>query len=258
VTLNRDPNRPSLSELFDGYLNRQIEAQAQGLGYAEPAGEVVPHDATPMQPVDPKLAWTDALAPARYLGGTEKPRPAAAPSEWAHLVASEEPVLSLAFALGNFPQLVRNLPALLGGEPISPASLPTRALELPALVKWARQQAGTPRALLAAGILRLARHFDQAEELLAAAVPAGSEALAGNERAALAWHRGEWERALELWQDLPESVPVLFNRGMALLFLGHAIQAREALTKAAAGLPETSAWHHLARLYLALAALRGA
>jgi tetratricopeptide (TPR) repeat protein len=254
MTLNHDPNRPSLSELFDSYLNRQIEAQTQGLGYAEPTDEVVPHDATPMQPVDPGQAWTDALATARYLGGSEKTRPAV-PPEWARLVASEEPILSLAFALGNFPQLVRNLPALLGGDPISPASLPTQPLELPALAGWARKQSGTPQALLAAGILRLARHFDQAEELLASS--GGSEALVGNERAALAWHRGEWDRALELWQELPESVPALFNRGMALLFLGRPAQARESLQKAVAGLPETSAWHHLAQLYLALAALRG-
>jgi hypothetical protein len=81
--------------------------------------------------------------------------------------------------------------------------------------------------------------------------------LVATARAALAWHRGEWGRALQMWQDLPDSVPVLFNRGMALLFLGQPARAREALQKASADLPETSAWHHLAQLYLALAALRG-
>jgi hypothetical protein len=59
-----------------------------------------------------------------------------------------------------------------------------------------------------------------------------------------------------LWQAQEASVPVLFNRGMAALFLGRAAQAREPLTQAVAGLPETSAWHHLAQLYLALATAR--
>jgi hypothetical protein len=48
----------------------------------------------------------------------------------------------------------------------------------------------------------------------------------------------------------------LFNRGMAALFLGDAVAAREALTRATAMLPETGAWHHLGRLYLALAEAR--
>jgi hypothetical protein len=56
-----------------------------------------------------------------------------------------------------------------------------------------------------------------------------------------------------MWQAQEPSIPVLFNRGMAALFLGQTEAAQEALRQAAAGLPETSAWHHLARLYLTLA-----
>ncbi len=44
---------------------------------------------------------------------------------------------------------------------------------------------------------------------------------------------------------------------MAALFLGDAATAREALSRAAADLPETAAWHHLARLYIAMASVRG-
>ena len=46
---------------------------------------------------------------------------------------------------------------------------------------------------------------------------------------------------------------MLFNRGMAALFAGDNAAAREALRKAVAKLPESSGWHHLGRLYLALA-----
>src|SRR5581483_2619950 len=51
----------------------------------------------------------------------------------------------------------------------------------------------------------------------------------------------------------PESVPVLFNRGMAALFLGRPAEAREDLRRAVGRLPEPDGWHHLGRLYLALA-----
>ena len=46
------------------------------------------------------------------------------------------------------------------------------------------------------------------------------------------------------------------RRGMAALFLGRAAEAVEPLKAAIAGLPETSAWHHLGCLYLALAQAR--
>jgi hypothetical protein len=50
--------------------------------------------------------------------------------------------------------------------------------------------------------------------------------------------------------------PVLFNRGMADLFQDKPEEARQALKEVVGKLPETSAWHHLAHLYLALAEMR--
>ncbi len=47
------------------------------------------------------------------------------------------------------------------------------------------------------------------------------------------------------------------SMGMAALFLGQSAEARTSLGQAAAQLPEVGAWHHLARLYLALAEMRG-
>ena len=58
---------------------------------------------------------------------------------------------------------------------------------------------------------------------------------------------------MKLWQQQEPSVPVLFNRGMASLFLGQVSEAKAALTAAVNQLPEADAWHHLCRLYLALA-----
>jgi hypothetical protein len=245
---------PSLADLFAQYLHRQTTAQAQGLGYPEPGDEVVPHDAVPVQPVDPQLAWHDALEAARLFqssaGGWT------VPPDWPLLVIAQEPGLALAFALGNFPQLVRNLHPLLSGAPLALRVAPGTPLAAPAVEDWAAGAGDHPQVLLAAGLLRLARHFDRAEDLLARPAPAAWHAAHANELAALAWHAGQGERALALWQAQEPSVPVLFNRGMAALFLDRPADAIPALTQAIAGLPETSAWHHLACLYLALAEVR--
>ena len=110
---------------------------------------------------------------------------------------------------------------------------------------------------MAAGVLRVAGQFDAAADLLRGWRPSSEwRAVHANEEAALAWHRGQAKEAAALWQNQPDSVPVLFNRGMAALFLGDAATAQAALTAATAALPETGAWHHLGRLYLALADAR--
>ena len=51
------PAHPLLGELFTDYLRKQMAAQQSGLASAEPAAEVVPFDATPVQPVDPRLPY---------------------------------------------------------------------------------------------------------------------------------------------------------------------------------------------------------
>jgi tetratricopeptide (TPR) repeat protein len=246
-------SQPSLSELFTRYLERQATAQAEGLGYAATTDEVVPHEAVPVQPVDPRQAWEDAQAVLPYLGA-DPTSALPVPPDWPVLVASEEPLLAVPFALGNYPQLVRHLHPLLAGELAPPGPTPLRQVPCPALQEWAHDTHKGAPAILAAGTLRLAGHFDQAEALLRAAEePSGWQLVRGNEEAALDWHRGRPEQALARWLQQEERAPVLFNRGMASLFLGRSAEARTALSRAVALLPETSAWHHLGQLYLALA-----
>ena len=103
---------PSLADFFTQYLKRQAAAKAEGLGYPEPGDEVVPHEAVPVQPVDPQLAYRDAVVAAALLApGRETAL--AVPPDWPGLVSQQEPAVALAFCLGNFPQLVRNLHVLL-------------------------------------------------------------------------------------------------------------------------------------------------
>lgn len=252
---------PSVVELFHHYLRRQMTAQAEGLGFADPDGQAVPHEAVPIQPADPRLAWEDALAVVDHLKTGSIQTRWEVPPDWPSLVAAQEPATALAFCVGNFPQMVRNLQPLLGGGDLTALrpSLGRPVSISPALLKWANTAHVYPQLLLAVAVLRLARRFDEASELLKSQgnAPGAWRALRENEEAALAWHRGQAEEALALWQAQKASVPVLFNRGMAALFLGRPAEAKTALTQAVAKLPDTSAWHHLGHLYLALVAARG-
>ncbi len=263
--MNRVPDHsdkiapPPLPELLARYLQRQAADEAEGFAPVPLLGEVTPYEAVPVQPLEPRLAWDEAAVALRYLSA-ESPKAAAAPPDWAALVASHEPTFALAFCAGNFPQLVRDLsplwhPADLGG--LRPAAgKPAPGL---GLTEWAAQGVGKrqfPLAVLAVGTLRLARLYDEAAELLRANrddVPGAWRDAWANEEAALAWHRGRADEAAALWRGQPASVPVLFNQGMAALFLGRPQAARAGLTRAVEQLPENSAWHHLGRLYLTLA-----
>lgn len=254
---------PSLADLLAGYLRQQAEAHATGVAVAE-GGDVVPFEAAPVQTVDPKLAWDEATSILHCLHPKTASGSLTVPPDWPALVTAQEPAAAIAFSLGNFPQVVRNLQPLL--EPGALAKLrPAAGRPVPTatLFEWAtetvrRQQ--YPQTLMALGVLRLARHFDQAMDLVRTSrddVPAAWRTAWANEEAALAWHRGRPEEAASLWQTQPDSIPVSFNRGMAALFLDRPREARIELANAVAGLPEKSGWHHLGCLYLALAEMRG-
>jgi hypothetical protein len=243
----------SPAELFTQYLQRQAAAQAEGLGFAETPDAVEPHDGVPVQPVDPKRAWEDALAVLPHLAANAPSL--GVPPEWPALVAAQEPAIAVPFCLGNYPQMVRHLHPLLGSH-LPALRAATSRQATPALRDWALRTRSYPQVLLAAAVLRTAGDFDTAAELLRADAPAQWQALRSNELAALAWQRGDTASALQQWQALGDSVPVLFNRGMAHLFLGERRQGAELLRQVVARLPETSAWHHLAQLYLALAGVQ--
>ncbi|MGF1577942.1 MAG: tetratricopeptide repeat protein [Gemmataceae bacterium] len=253
---------PSPDELMARYIQRRAEAHVAGIASTDVSGEVQPYDAGPVQPMDPKPAWDMAVIVVREFVDEEFTW--TAPPEWPDIVSSHEPAFDLAFCLGNFPQLVRNLQPLLQAQDLTALrqSRTTQPTEVPELEGWAREEVDAgkvPSALLAIGALRLAKQFALASELASSLdekLPGEWRAVWENEKAALAWHRGDVEEAYTLWQKMPESLPVLFNRGMAGLFLGKADEARANLQKAVEQLPETSAWHYLAKLYLTLAQTR--
>jgi hypothetical protein len=252
--------QPALTDLLSHYLQQQGSLAADRL---EPVGEVVPHEAIPAQPVNARLAWDEAIALLPCFSVAQDRQTLSEPPGWAAFVAAQEPVAALAFCVGNYPQLVRELPPLLRTDSLAalrPA--PGRPLSDQALLDWAATLSRTgsfPQTLIALGVLRVGRNFDAAAELQQrhqANVPVEWKAAWANEQAALTWHSGQVETARDLWQVQPASVPVLFNRGLAALFLDRPAEARPLLKRALAQLTEENGWHHLAGLYLALAEMR--
>lgn len=259
---------PDLSELLARYLHGQVGTQEAGLAVSM-TGEVVPHEAAPTQPADPKLAWEEALVVVPFYSSKAKTKTLKAPPDWPALVAAQEPVVAVPFCLGNFPQMVRSLQPLLHLAPGAHATrlaTPVKATNAPSvaspeLIHWADQTVKRkqfPDSLLAIAALRLARDFNRAEQLILDDSKVEKEWRPAweNERAATDWHRGRMKHALASWQAQKETVPVLFNRGMACLFMNQHAEARALLHQAVTHLSEDGAWHHLARLYLALAEMK--
>ncbi len=252
------PVQPKLADLMARYLQKQAEACA--VGAAAGPDEVTPYEAGPVQPIDPKLAWDEAQAVFALAEPAIRPRGWRAPPHWPALVAGHEPVVALALSAANFPQMVRNFHLILQRADLAAyRPQPGRPVPAPDLLPWAEDVAAQrqfPQTLLALGALRLAKQFDAATAFARAhdgAVPPEWRAAWENEKAALDWHAGRAEQALAAWQALEPTVPVLFNRGMAELFLGQTAAAGEHLAAAVGRLSESSAWHHLGRLYLTLA-----
>lgn len=247
---------PTLAELSARYLQRQTEASRLGLtGAAE--GEVLPYQAV-LPRVDPRLAWEEALAPLQWLIDDNASRTLRPPSEWAGLVATIEPLAAVPCCVGNFPQLVRDIHPFLHQEDLAaprpdPVGQPLTALPNLSAATLATQP--LPARLVGLGLLRLTRRFDEAWQVANAAdrsVPALM-----NEIGALHWHQGNLEEAASIWQRHSDRAPLLFNQGLAHLFLGRAEQAVTAFARAVALMPESNAWHHLGKLYATLAQGRG-
>lgn len=245
-------SQPTIADLFGRYLSRQSASQVAGMAQVTD-GEVEAYDAAPVQPVDPKLAWDEACVALADCGGAKGVK---APADWASLVATQESQTALPLAAGHYPQAVRDLMPLYRAA--SPAELPVKVgtpVPVPALTDYA-VGGSLAQSLLAAGAFRLARQYDAALAVLrdhANQVPESLRTVWANEEASTLWLRGDRAAADRIWQSLPETAAVLFNRGLAALFLGRKGEGRTALTAAVAMLPESSGWHHLGRLYLALA-----
>jgi tetratricopeptide (TPR) repeat protein len=253
------PDTPPIADLLARFLTRQAESRSAGISEI-PVNEVEPFEAAAFPMIEPRTAWSEATLALQLLDPQKVPATVAPPPDWAGMVASPLAMLAVPFAAGNYPQLVRDLPALIrtpSRSELRPKSEPSTGNS--GLGNWAAQairRREFPAALLAIGALRLSHELSAASDMLEELrphVPARWQAAFANEEAALAWHNGDADKAHDLWSKLPDTAPVCFNRGMSALFSDRPAEARTALAQAIAQLPEDNAWHHLARLYLALA-----
>jgi tetratricopeptide (TPR) repeat protein len=221
---------------------------------AETAGDVVPHEVLTAFRVDARTAWAEAKEAVALFGSGKADL--AAPAEWPALVVWAEAV-AVPIAVGNYPQLARDVGKLIAFEP-TPASAANDA-DFPALKRWAAKESNTasPLArLFSAALFRLLGRFDDAAATLDSvkSMCVGAWATVhANEVAALAFARGEYAAASAAWDALPDSPAAAFNRGLARLALGRRDEARPHLAAAVEGLPASSSWADLARLYLAVA-----
>jgi tetratricopeptide (TPR) repeat protein len=251
---------PTIAELTAGFLRRSQDAETLTAA-ADALGEVQPHEVTVGYRAEPRLAWQESLQVLTAFDRKVDSIPA--PAEWGSLVARQDGASALPFALANYPQRVRDLGNLLqAGDLGQLLSAPATGQVSSGLLRWGTRHLETgelPHVLIVAATYRAAGDFDRASETLKqlkATVASEWQPVLANEEAALLWHRGEYQAAADLWASLPDSVPVQFNRGMADVFLGRPTEARKHLQAAIAGLADSSAWHHLASLYLTLANIR--
>src|SRR5207237_7027312 len=112
---------PSLADLMATFLDRRSAAVAAGLAARLP-DDVEPYEAVPVQAVDPRQAWDEAAAVLNYFGAETL---AKAPADWPTLLAAQPSHTGLAFAAGNFPQMVRDLaPLYRAAESLSELPIP--------------------------------------------------------------------------------------------------------------------------------------
>ena len=251
---------PKLDDLMLRFVNRPVEAAAIE-AEAGALGEVQPYEVAVGFRTDSKLAWDEGFAAWHALGLNE--RKMSAPPEWSAVVVRHEAIAAQPLALAGYPQRVRDLTTLIQAKDLT--TLRPRGESQASSVSlrnWARKQIEKndfAAILLAAAVLRSANDLDHADEILREGrdrVPEAMRPAFINEEAAMLWQRGDSEKALALWESLPETPASLFNRGMASLFLGLTDKALALLGKAIAQLPENDGWHHLGNLYLALAQMR--
>jgi hypothetical protein len=248
-TANSSNAQPTIEDLMVRFLAARSDAAGAAVELGE--SEVEPHEVAAGFRVDPRAAWLDATA--QLTTGGNAPPPAVQPAEWAVLVAQPSAAFAVPMAAGHFPQRVKDLQPLLAKfnpTELRPSGTQPAAPGFAGLRSWLAKN-GSAHPLVASGIARTLGDFTLASELLA------DRSGADNDRAALLWQKGACAEALAAWEAMPESPTVLFNRGMARLFLGHTAAAREPLQKAVEAIPEASGWHALARLYLAVAEIHG-
>lgn len=236
---------PSIAELTRGYLERCVTRPVD----VPTAGLFEPYEVSASFRPEPRMAWNEARFGLTLADTHQSTSEMAMPNDWNTLVQRRDTIAAVACCVGNFPQLLQDI-----GPLMSVDDLTMFRPDVPGLPTSEPKLTGTPtERIVRAALARLEGDFDAAQTWLDSIDDDTMTSLIANERAAVAWHRGDWDTAIAIWNDLPESPMIAFNRGMAALFSGNVTGAIASLGIAVDGLPAESGWQHLANLYLALA-----
>ena len=161
MTAANQHDAPQLDHLFASYLNAEL---ANDFGPAF-GSEVELYDAGTAWRCEPKAAWDDACAAVRLQPTAPADFKVAAPADWGTTANIAAAVAALPLAAGSFPQLVRDLPSLIGAERLAdlrPTGNRPAAPASAAFQTWAfqtAQQHGMPSALLVIGFGALTVYF---------------------------------------------------------------------------------------------------
>lgn len=248
-TASNPSAQPTIESLMVRFLANRSDAATAAVETGE--SEVEPYEVAAGFRVDPRAAWLDATAQITT-GGNAPPPGGQLPNEWSALVGQPAAAFAVPMAAGHFPQRVKDLQPMLAK--FNPNELRPSGTQAPtpgfaSLRNWIAKN-GDKNPLVAAGIARTLGDFETADKILSASA-------SDNDRVATLWAKGKCAEALAAWDAMTETPAVLFNRGMAKLFMGQFVEAKPALQKAIDTIPETSGWNALARLYLAVAEIHG-
>lgn len=235
--------QPSLADLTARFVARRSPV-ADGCDVV-----VEPYEVATGFRIDPRTAWGEAVAVLKLLG-SHLPT-GTVPSVWPAIVRSLPPANALPLCLGHFPQQVSDLAGLLAEA--TPLPTVANACNVDRFTAEAERNPNDAATLLAAAFARLTGDYSLAARLLARVTGRESAIVRGNEEAALFWQKGCYAEAIAKWEQMPVSAVRAFNLGMAYLFTARSQAALGHLTKAVAELSDSTAWAHLAHLYLVLA-----
>jgi len=236
------PNaQPSLHELTARFLANRAASPVDSI-----ESEVQPHEVIGGFQAPVKATWDEATAALRFLGVS--PEKLACPPEWAAFVALETDLVLVPLAAGFFPQRFRKLPGQVAQAKHRSVSQVPGFSGLRGWVRKALKSGSPTQLLIAAGIAAQLGDWADAETALseAEAVCTGDwNAALKNQRAAVAWLKGEAVVARQQWAQLDHPTSA-FNRSFGMVS-GH--EKNDELLAATKDLPETSGWRHLASLY---------
>jgi len=198
------------------------------------SGAVEPHMAVDSLALEPALAWQATLEVLPKPFRTQLITPAGWPAWMERLPATGWVV----HALGEFPQRL-DMESVLKDDFVSSVledhpGLPTGNCPVD--------------QLFSAALSRQAGQWRQAQHYLDRLTETCLVESVINERAALAWQQGDRRAAEKLWESCPPLPGILYNRALARCAAGQMNVASELFSRAAEGWPESSPWHHLARV----------